>query len=174
MDMSTSSTTTSPHLSRTAQQPGAVPRRSSEGHVGDSNVAFGINAPSGAGRGSRYDYRHVDVTSNWAPLTGDVTDYRCTGPKGRKSGSSFPSGHATVAAFAGVFMFGYGVRRFPGFHQPFRAALLAWALGTCVWLVCAQRVAQHRHFVVDVVCGAALGAAVAVPFVAWPYGDDKP
>ncbi|XP_065280764.1 uncharacterized protein [Dermacentor albipictus] len=158
----------------TAPQPGAVPRRSSEGHVGDSNVAFGENAPAGAGRGSRYDHRHVDVTSNGAPPTGDVTDYRCTGPKGRKSGSSFPSGHATVAGFAGVFMFGYGVRRFPGFHRPFRAALLAWALGTCIWLVCAQRVAQHKHFVIDVVCGAAFGAAVAVPFAAWPYGDDKP
>ncbi|XP_049513671.1 uncharacterized protein LOC119466658 isoform X1 [Dermacentor silvarum] len=157
----------------TVQQPGGAPRPSPEGHVGDSYIAFGTNGASGAGGDARYYYRHVDLISDWVPPTGDVTDYRCTGPKGRKSGASFPSGHATVAAFAGVFMLGYGIRRFANFHQPFRAAFLAWALGTCVWLVCAQRVVQHKHFLIDVVCGSAFGSAVAAAFVLWPYEDDK-
>ncbi|KAL1420397.1 hypothetical protein MTO96_024225 [Rhipicephalus appendiculatus] len=97
--------------------------------------------PSVFGSGEYSKYRRV---ISWAPPTGDVTDYRCTGPKSSKSGDSFPSGHAAVAGFAGVFMFGYGIRRFVDFDQPRRAALLALDLGALVLLVCLQRVIQHK------------------------------
>ncbi|XP_037498842.1 uncharacterized protein LOC119372436 [Rhipicephalus sanguineus] len=126
--------------------------------------------PSVFGSGERSEYRHVGA---WAPPTGEVRNYRCTGPKSRKSGNSFPSGHATAAGFAGVFMFVYGIRRFVGFDQPCRAALLAVDLGALVLLVCLQRVLQHQHFSLDVVCGSAFGAVVAVVIVTWPYGDAK-
>lgn len=126
--------------------------------------------PSVFGSGERSEYRHVGA---WAPPTGEVRNYRCTGPKSRKSGNSFPSGHATAAGFAGVFMFVYGIRRFVGFDQPCRAALLAVDLGALVLLVCLQRVLQHQHFPLDVVCGSAFGAVVAVVIVTWPYGDAK-
>ncbi|KAH6922238.1 hypothetical protein HPB50_011034 [Hyalomma asiaticum] len=164
-----------PAAERQTQQQAGVDseRRSSVGLVGDSHIVFSIDVPSDTGSDVHSEYRHVDI-STWVPPTGDVTNYRCTGPKSRKSGASFPSGHATVAGFGGAFMLGYGIRRFAGFDQPCRAALLASDLGLLVVLVCVQRVVQHKHFPVDVACGSAFGAAVAIVFVTWPYGDGKP
>ncbi|KAH8031633.1 hypothetical protein HPB51_019647 [Rhipicephalus microplus] len=126
--------------------------------------------PSVFGGGEHSEYRRV---SSRTPVTGDVTDYRCTGPKGPKSGDSFPSGHAAVAGFAAVFMFGYSIRRCVGFEQPCRAAFLAVYLGALVLVVCLQRVLQHKHFPEDVVCGSVFGAVMALVFVVWPYGDAK-
>ncbi|KAL3199092.1 hypothetical protein MRX96_044016 [Rhipicephalus microplus] len=94
-------------------------------------------------------------------------------PRAPSRGDSFPSGHAAVAGFAAVFMFGYSIRRCVGFDQPCRAAFLAVYLGALVLVVCLQRVLQHKHFPEDVVCGSVFGAVMALVFVMWPYGDAK-
>ena len=77
-------------------------------------------------------------------------------PRPRGDSGSFPSGHAT-AAFAAAFVL---ARRFPRFR------ILAY-FGAAV--ISATRVLLHKHYLSDVLAGAALGLAIgAASAWLWP------
>lgn len=67
-------------------------------------------------------------------------------------GNAFPSSHIMLAVVVLVFVFRY----FPRFALP---------LLVCVLLMCVGAVRDGYHYAADVLAGALLGVAVAVPFV---------
>lgn len=123
--------------------------------------------------GSRSDSPPVfdDAIGIATVVEGDITDYNCTGPVAKKSGASFPSGHASVAAFASAFMFGYCFRRCCNCDKPLGVLVLALVTAAHAVLVCVQRYAQNFHHLVDLGAGVGVGVVVALPFVLWPYGE---
>lgn len=72
---------------------------------------------------------------------------------------SFPSGHATRAGFLATFVCYVRWKHEKGLHpfidtNLFTALVFVWAIA-----VCASRVALGRHHVLDVICGALVGAS---------------
>lgn len=98
-----------------------------------------------------------------------VTSYQCSKPKGHRSFTSFPSGHASLATYCGSFVAGYIVWR--------GAAVVTAAVVRIVLVVVTvvfgtfvslSRIWDHMHFWWDVMFGACAGAAFSLWMLACP------
>ncbi|XP_077497612.1 uncharacterized protein LOC144108207 [Amblyomma americanum] len=114
---------------------------------------------------------YYDIIVEATHHLGDVANYRCSGASSKKSGGSFPSGHASVAGFHSFFLFIQWHQTWSGLVRPLSTALLGVLFTAYSLMVCAQRVVQHQHHVIDVVCGLSTGVIVAAVFALWPYGN---
>ncbi|KAI5640161.1 PAP2 superfamily domain-containing protein [Phthorimaea operculella] len=86
-----------------------------------------------------------------------VSSYTCTGEQRRTwdSDRSFPSGHTSLAIYAGLFTIYYLHMRAPP-HARARVYAQA-AVGACALWCCVSRMLDHRHHWWDVLAGAAIG-----------------
>ncbi|KAK8778760.1 hypothetical protein V5799_019899 [Amblyomma americanum] len=129
---------------------------------------FGIGIPQGISRNRAVQGGGKPGTSP----EGVVVDYHCSGSYRRKSGSSFPSGHATAVGYEAAFLFAQCVYKLWSLHKPFQAAALGLVLAACALFMCLDRVIYHHNHVIDVLCGFSVGAAGGAVFALWPYHDE--
>jgi len=97
------------------------------------------------------------------------TDYVCTGASHEeevRARQAFPSGHATFAGFAAVFLILYGQARLQPrylFNHLFvlRPLFQVFCLAVSLW-VSVSRVADYVHHLEDVLAGYAMGATIGI------------
>ncbi|XP_064486279.1 phospholipid phosphatase 2-like isoform X1 [Ornithodoros turicata] len=94
-----------------------------------------------------------------------VTSYECTGKKGHRAFTSFPSGHACTATYSSLFVIGYLERRAVNPWTRYTLMVLWMGLGT---FVSVSRIWDHMHYWWDVVVGAAMGSVFALATLTWP------
>lgn len=100
-----------------------------------------------------------------------VTDYVCSGqPRDvKRAFDSFPSGHASVSCYVGFYLVGYLIWRGDAVAPSAARVLLVALLVAAAVAVSLSRIVERMHFWWDVGVGGALGLAVAVVFVLWPF-----
>lgn len=100
-----------------------------------------------------------------------VTDYICSGPPRavKRAFDSFPSGHASVSCYVGFYLVGYLIWRGDAVAPSAARVLLVALLVAAAVAVSLSRIVEHMHFWWDVGVGGALGLALAVVLVLWPF-----
>lgn len=113
----------------------------------------------------------VSVLPTVATTSPLVTDYVCSGPPRdvKRAFDSFPSGHASVSCYVGFYLVGYLIWRGDAVAPSAARVLLVALLVASAVAVSLSRIVERMHFWWDVGVGAALGLAVAVVFVLWPF-----
>lgn len=90
---------------------------------------------------------YINVGSNYTASTFHGPFYKNTDAAGNKINSSFPSGHTTVA-FAAATVFAMEYRNKP------LVPIISYTAATLIGL---SRITENKHWLTDVVAGAALG-----------------